>query len=328
MTEQSRPRVVVFAADFMAPYWAPEWEAIRLAPDEPWRETLAYAAGQGPVFAYSMNCADAYGAGIESFQRQALVECRRHGIPTVWHTIEDPNHFEHFREQARGFDFVFTSDREMIPGYRQFLGHEKVWWLPLACQPAMHYPLPTEPDAADFVLIANYYPYETRVEAVSNLITPIILAGHSLALFAYANPDGTCCWPEPFSAHWKGATSCYDVTKFYPKGRIALGLNCQTHQTTMTSMRTYEALACEKPFLAAHSDAYEPLGFRNGVHFRWTGSREETMAHVRLLLNEPGVAVAMATIGVLFVWENHTYAHRLQRILAAMDGKAKPGELT
>lgn len=45
----------------------------------------------------------------------------------------------------------------------------------------------------------------------------------------------------------------------------------------MTSMRTFEALACGKPFLAAHSDAYERLGLRHGEHLAAVRTPEETL---------------------------------------------------
>jgi|GEM_PF-4528514 len=93
----------------------------------------------------------------------------------------------------------------------------------------------------------------------------------------------------------------------------------------MTSQRTFEALACTKPYLTVPSDAYEPLGFRNGEHMAWVKSAPEALDAYDLLAGPEGAA--MAERGRAFVMQHHTYRHRLQRILDAVDGKAKPEEL-
>jgi len=96
------------------------------------------------------------------------------------------------------------------------------------------------------------------------------------------------------------------------------------HGTAMTSMRTFEVLACGKPLLAYQSTAYAQLGFENGLHFRWVGSGAEALDCAHHLLNSAGAALVMAEEGRQFVLAHHTYAHRLQRILTAINGKAKP----
>ena len=45
----------------------------------------------------------------------------------------------------------------------------------------------------------------------------------------------------------------------------------------MTSMRTFEALACGKPFLASHSDAYEALGLVNWRDMIWVDMPDEAV---------------------------------------------------
>jgi len=76
--------------------------------------------------------------------------------------------------------------------------------------------------------------------------------------------------------------------------------------------------------LAYQSTAYAQLGFENGLHFRWVGSGAEALDCAHHLLNSAGAALVMAEEGRQFVLAHHTYAHRLQRILTAINGKAKP----
>src|SRR5947207_580220 len=62
---------------------------------------------------------------------ETLRRARALGRPIAWWTIEDPNSFETFLEQAALADFVFTTDEACIPQYRTRLSHERVFWMPL-----------------------------------------------------------------------------------------------------------------------------------------------------------------------------------------------------
>ena len=110
----------------------------------------------------------------------------------------------------------------------------------------------------------------------------------------------------------------------------------------MTSMRTFEALACGKPFLAAHSDAYEALSFEgpifypqvssvypwdtaeNGSFMCWVDSSEDALKWGAWLLENINEAQGVAERGRAFVLANHTYGHRLRRMQAAIAGTADP----
>ena len=125
-------------------------------------------------------------------------------------------------------------------------------------------------------------------------------------------------WPSVYQTYWRGETHYLSVADQYRHGRVVLGLNNQRSgmdglvHTVMTSMRTFEVLACEKPFLTAQSDAYERLGFVQGEHFAWTGTPAETLHWGERLLSAEGER--MAREGRRYVLAHHTYAHRLARI--------------
>ena len=77
--------------------------------------------------------------GFENLEDNPLLEllqyCRKIGIPTAFWNKEDPPHFDEFIGAAREFDFVFTSDADCIPLYREALGHDRIYELPFAAQP-------------------------------------------------------------------------------------------------------------------------------------------------------------------------------------------------
>jgi spore maturation protein CgeB len=249
---------------------------------------------------------------------ERLAASRKWNKPLAWWTIEDPNAFEIFLPHARQADVVFTTDEACIPRYIEHLGHQRVFWLPLACAPHMHYPLANNADARDFVISANWYANEARRWGVDTVVEPIVRAGYSLALFCYS----TFMWPSPYQQFWHGETNCRTVADQYRCGRVVLGLNNQRSgldgrgRTVMTSMRTFEALACGKAFLSAHSDAYERLGLIHGEHMVWVSHPAETLHWAQRLLGPEGEAIAGA--GRAFVLERHTYGHRLASIAQMM----------
>lgn len=245
---------------------------------------------------------------------------RQYGKPLAWWTIEDPNSFATFLPQAALADVVFTSDEACIPRYVQALGHTRVHWLPLACAPDLHRPLPLLPDAREFVLSANWYSNEARLESVRRVVDPLLQDGHSLTLYSYDHPSFR--WPAPYQAAWRGATSYLTTSEQYRAGRVVLGLNGQRSgldghgHSVMTSMRTFEALACGKPLLTSGSDAYARLGFINHEHLIWSDHPAETRAAAVHLLGPRGEQVA--SCGREFVLSRHTYAHRLEALTQAV----------
>lgn len=291
--ERINARVFPLGIDFLRPFLEPVIEFV--------------SAPESADFILAMN-------NTTPGYSRALSDARRYGKPLAWWTIEDPNSFETFLPQAVEATHIFTTDEACIPRYVQRLGHHRVFPLPLACSPAHHRPLPLREDATDFVISANWYTNEARFWGVQTVVEPIREAGYSLALFCYR----TFMWRAPYDAFWRGETSYLDVASQYTHGRVVLGLNNQHSgldgraYTTMTSMRTFEALACGKSFLAASSDAYERLGLVKGVHMMWTDSPKQTLEWAqRLLLPEGEV---MATEGRAFVLAHHTYRHRLEQI--------------
>jgi spore maturation protein CgeB len=267
-------------------------------------------------FILAMNC-------WERPERAArrLAVMRRAGKPLAWWTVEDPNNFDAFLSQARAADFVFTSDGACVEKYRARLKHARVHWLPLACAPEIHRPLPVADDATDFVISANWYVNQARMLSVETVVDPLIAAGYDLTLFCY---EGWPMWPERYRRFWRGQTNYLTTAEQYRSGRVVLGVNNQRsgldgHAVThMTSMRTFEVLACGKPFLIARSDTFEQLGFVNGEHMAWAADPAETLDWAARLLGPEGERIARA--GREFVLANHTYAHRLRRMTEIVVG--------
>ena len=80
--------------------------------------------------------------------RDLVKHCREHGLTTVFWNKEDPPNFDVFIDAAKEFDFVFTTDADCIPKYKEICGHDRVYLMAFACQPRLHNPCRTNPGRA------------------------------------------------------------------------------------------------------------------------------------------------------------------------------------
>lgn len=281
-------------------------------------------------FVLSMN-----NAGHDELIEQARDIAHKANKPFCWWTCEDPNSCLYFLPQARLADYVFTSDACMIPWYREQLGHDRIYWLPLAAAPKYHHPLPLAEDATDFVFSGNWYDNqnEARKWGTKIVILPLAQAGYSMTIYSYEEPPY-----DELKPFWKGdGGGCRNVAEQYRHGHNVLGNNNQRsgmdgrEKTVMCSMRVFEALACEKPFISPRSDAYKALGFEKNEHLYWTRAWSE--GHPEWPYQEGWWAFKesyfnaqrdMAPLGRAFVLARHTYRHRMERILSAINGTAIP----
>ena len=288
------------------------------------------------------------GAGCMDLLKFARQTADKYEIPFCFWTIEDPNAYLGFLAQAKVADYVFTSDGALLPQYRKDLGHNRVHWLPLAASEAYHRPLPLREDATDAVFSGNWYDSQwvARKWGVDTVILPLAEAGYSITTFSLDEPPYPILMQAP--NRWIGPSDPLSpgyysaVAQQYTFGKIVLGVNNQrSHMdgrglTTMTSMRTPEALACGKPFLASQSDAYKALGLLDAGYYIMgvADTPEQTLSWVENMIDldkpagrSPSArAMAMGENGRHFVLEHHTYGRRMERIMACLQGD--PGSET
>jgi spore maturation protein CgeB len=232
---------------------------------------------------------------------------RSAGIRTAFWNIEDPNHFHRFKEQCQGFDHLFTTAAECVGDY-QARGHEDVSILTLAGAPSCHYRC-YRPRDLDAIFVGNHYPdHPDRMVGEQNVLLPFLSRRWSLEVWGVEWWRGTPC--EPF---WQGLTQG-PVRDYYARARIVLGMNEQRASPTMTSMRPYEALACGAFHLSDWSVAMENL-FEDGRHLVLTRSAGETVELMDRYLWEEARREAIAREGQRYVYQHHTYAHRIQQML-------------
>ena len=249
--------------------------------------------------------------------RELLQYCRSAGIPTVFWNKEDPAHFDNFIEAAREFDFVFTSDEDCVPVYREMLGHDRIYVLPFAAQPRLHNPSREEGWPSHPVCFAGSWVqdrFPDREEALRYLLDPAVPLGLHIFDRNLTRTDlgeyyrfpaqykeaitGTLTYEEMLTAY-----RCYDVM---------LNVNTVTESPTMFSRRVFESLACGTPVVSSESVGMTRM---LGRHVRVTRSAEETVGHLVELLGEEEARLHEGHLAYRHVHENHTYRHRMDEIL-------------
>ena len=255
--------------------------------------------------------------GAENETLLALLEyCRSTGIPTVFWNKEDPTNFDYFLRAAKEFDFVFTSDADCVPRYREKLGHCRIYALPFAAQPRLHNPSREE----DWPRYPVCFPgswapqrYPERAETLLHLLNPAIEYG--LHIFdrnlTRTDLDSDYRFPNRYKEAIKGTLTYEEMLTAYRCYDVMLNVNTVTDSATMFSRRVFESLACGTPVVSSESVGMSRM---LGEHVRVTRSIEETTNHLEELLGDEEARVREGHLAYRYVHENHTYRHRMDEV--------------
>ena len=248
--------------------------------------------------------------------RELLEYCRSNGIPTVFWNKEDPPHFDNFLSAAREFDFVFTSDEDCVPRYREALGHDRIYVLPFAAAPRIHNPSrekgwPNYPVCFAGSWVSHKYP--ERVDALRYLLDPAVPLG--LHIFdrnltrTEFGPDYR--FPDRYKEAIKGTLTYEEMLTAYRCYDVMLNVNTITDSPTMFARRVFESLACGTPVISSESAGMSRM--LEG-HVRVTQSLEETKKHLQELLGDEEARVREGHLAYRHVHENHTYRQRIDEV--------------
>ena len=248
--------------------------------------------------------------------RELLEFCRSAGIPTVFWNKEDPPHFDDFIGAAREFDFVFTSDADCVPIYRETLGHDRIYVLPFAAQPRLQNPSREEGWSKYPVCFAGswvQHRYPERAESLRSLLDPALPLG--LHIFdrnlARIEMGPNYRFPERYKEAIKGTLNYQEMLTAYRCYDVMLNVNTVTESPTMFSRRVLESLACGTPVISSESVGMSRM---LGEHVRVARSVEDTVDHLLDLMGDEEARIREGHLAYRYVHENHTYRHRMHEI--------------
>ncbi len=260
-----------------------------------------------------------------------LDEARRRGVPSVLWNKEDPVSYETFLPVAKRFDVVVTTDADMVPRYREDLGHERVGTCMFAAQPAIHNPIgrPSGPlSSIAFAGAWRGHKYPERARQFAGLLEAAQRAG-DLRIFD-REPNHSVPgegFPAEFHDNIVGTLPYVRMVDEYRRHACFLNVNTVTTSPTMMSRRVFELLACRTPVVSSPSEAIE----RHLGHVVPTPS-DPSAAHEVLarLVTDPDHRDRLGQRGYRAVMSEHTYQHRVGEVLstAGLGGFPSPSQPT
>jgi spore maturation protein CgeB len=255
--------------------------------------------------------------------RDLVAWCRQEGIPTVFWNKEDPPNFDFFIETAKLFDYVFTCDGDMLPKYREILGHDRVDVLQFAAQPRVHNPIQQRQGRLHDVVFAGMYfrdKHPERREQMETVLDPIRELG--LHIFARnGEVDEKYAWPEKYRPHIVGELPYDQMLAAYRMYKVFLNVNSVLDSPTMCARRVFELSACSTPVVSGWSRAIEET-FGDLVPI----AREpvESYNQVLHLINSPELRARMGHLAMREVFDKHLFSHRVDQILQDLGHQVTP----
>lgn len=257
--------------------------------------------------------------------RGVVTWCRQHAVPAAFWNKEDPVHFETFLNTARLFDVVFTTDLDCISRYKAALGHEQVYLLPFACQPAMHNPIETHQREDAFCFAGAYYVrYPERTRDLESFVRelpgcrPVVIYDRN-----HEKNDPDYKFPEIYRPYIIGTLPFDQIDRAYKGYRYAINLNSIKQSQTMFARRVYELLACNTLTVSNYSRGLR-LMFGDLV----LASDSGTEIRRRLeALEASGNSGRLRLAALRKIMLEHTYAERLRYVVEKISGTSLPDAL-
>lgn len=317
------PRIACIMDDFTYQSYSPEADFFQLTPQN-WEQELEECEPELLFIESAWRGKDElWGSkvGHKSQEVQGIIEwCNRNNVPTMFWNKEDPVHFETFLNTAKLFDHVFTTDLDCIHRYKAALGHNRVYFLPFACQPRLTNPIETYTRKDAFCFAGAYYVrYPDRTKDLETFVEefpkfrPLEIYDRN-----YGKNDPNYQFPEHYQPYIVGTLPFSEIDKAYKGYRYAINLNSIKQSQTMFARRVYELLG---------SNTITVSNFSRGVRLMFgelvltSDSGAEIVNRLQKLEENSAKADKFRLAGLRKVLREHTYQNRLDYILSKVTGK-------
>ena len=325
-----RLRAAVILDDFSHLAFGFEWDQQSITRAE-WRNELLEArpdllfvesawAGNGGQWKYQLTGPN----GPKDALRELVAFCKAEGIPTVFWNKEDPPHYLDFLEAARLFDYVFTSDSSKIPAYQADLGHDRVSVLQFAAQPAIHNPIRPRTGwhqrdiAFAGMFFAHKYP-ERRAQMellLGGALDAATGMETGLEIFSrHSEVDPNYRFPAPYNTHVVGSLSYPQMLTAYKAYKAFLNVNSVIDSPSMCARRIFEITASGTSVISTPSLALDKM-WQEGEQLV-VNDREEAAHMITAISRNPEMSARQLHLAQRKIWAEHTYSHRVEKILAA-----------
>jgi spore maturation protein CgeB len=188
---------------------------------------------------------------------QLLRWCKEHDVPTVFWNKDDPPHYATFINTAALFDFVLTTDIDLVGDYKKALGDDRVYLLPFWAELSLHNPIERYERIKGFCFAGTYYvKYEERGRDFRTFTQTLAPLGQ-FDIYdrnEYAgNPNYS--YPDEYRPYIRGSLPYDQIDKAYKGYLFGLNMNSIKQSQMMCARRTYELLASNTLVLSNYSRA-------------------------------------------------------------------------
>ncbi|MFD2131547.1 glycosyltransferase [Pseudogracilibacillus auburnensis] len=247
--------------------------------------------------------------------KELLLWCNKHKIPTVFWNKEDPVHFEKFKRTAALFDYIFTTDADMIPAYRKFVGHDRVYTLQFAANPTIHNPITADNNKKSRISFAGSYYSNRHPERKKDMDDVLKVAKEfGLDIFDrnYGKSNTDFNFPNEFKNNILGSLPYHQIYKAYKDYRLILNVNSVKNSPTMFSRRVFEGLASGTPVISSYAVGLKKT-FKDliTIYENEPDFKKET----ERLMTDIIFYRKRAIEGMREVFHKHTYKKRMEYIL-------------
>lgn len=251
-----------------------------------------------------------------SSEAQDLIDyCKKSRIPIVFWNKEDPFHFGRFLPIAKQADVVFTTDVDCIEKYKFKVGHDRVYLLPFAAQPASHNPIETFERKDAFSFAGSFYlRYPERQRDFDN-IYEVGRELKSVDIYDrnFENPHPHLKFPEKYDASIIGSLPVSEIDKAYKGYKFGINMNTIKYSQTMFARRVYELMASNTIVVSNFSRGLRTLF---GDLVISSDARSELHSRLKRLCDDETYYRKFRLLGLRKVLSEHTYSHRLVFILS------------
>ena len=249
-------------------------------------------------------------------------------IPTVFWNKEDPFHFDKFIDSAKHFDYIYTTDTNMIKKYLAKVKHKNVYTLPFAAQPRRHNPIRLQEQRERKMCFAGTYyanRYEDRRRDMDSLLE--IADSYGLAIYDrnFYRSEPEFKFPKRYKKNILGVLPYSKMDVAYKNYKYILNVNSIKESESMFSRRVFEGMACGTPIISNYSKGIEKI-FGNLILA--SDDPNITKKNIDYLESEETIYRRQSLLGIREIFDKHTYKHRLEKICQNIGFEVTPDKKT
>ncbi|TCN05306.1 spore maturation protein CgeB [Bacillus sp. BK006] len=320
----SKLKIAAIFDEFTKCCFAPECNLITFSPDN-WEEMLTThmpdflmveSAWHGNNGSWTKKIQYINEKSTEDLKK-LIKWCNENNVPTVFWNKEDPVHYEHFINTAKMFDYVLTTDSNMIPRYKKDCGHNRINTLQFGAQPTIHNPITIGSREKAISFAGSYYNNHTeRSRDMLRIFNQAIPYGLAIYDRNYEKVKRGLLknnqFPKNLNPYIRGNLKYYEIEKAYKGFWVMINVNTVKNSPTMFARRVFEGLACGTPIISTYSKGVEELF---GDIICVSEDDQEISRVLKQLFEDEKEYRRVVIEGIRRVLMNHTYSNRIEKIV-------------